>query len=181
MDKKALRTSISSKKALLSKEQISMVGQELCAELVKTEAYQKAAAVFLYVSFNQEIDTSFIMDYALKDGKIVAVPKVYGKEMRFHVITGLTDLEPGYMSIPEPKDTLPEIVLQQNDLLLMPGLAFDCKGNRCGYGGGFYDRYLSEHPCSNKIAMGYSFQLVDVIAAQDHDIPVDSLLISKQV
>jgi len=181
MDKKELRKQISAKKALLSAEQISQVGCELCQELTKTDAYQKAKAVFVYLPFNQEIDTTYVMTRALADGKMVAAPKVYGDEMRFHIITGSSDLEPGYMRIPEPKETLPEIILQENDLLLMPGLAFDSKGNRCGYGGGFYDRYLSAHPCSNKVAFGYSFQLVNTIDAQAHDIPVDSLLLSKIV
>ena len=98
----------------------------------------------------------------------------------------IDDLEPGVLGIPEPKDSLleagPHRIASENSMLvLMPGLAFDDKLNRVGYGGGYYDRYLASHPDTEfiKVALCYEFQVLDEVPHTDLDMPVDILITDK--
>lgn len=116
-----------------------------------------------------------MLERAQKDGKRVAVPKVIGDTMIFIWLDDLSRVELGYCSIPEPIDNGPEAI-DETALVMMPGLAFDPTGRRCGYGGGFYDRYLEQHPHHPTIAMCYGFQMFDHLDTDPHDIPVNYVL-----
>ena len=86
-----------------------------------------------------------ILEQALRDGKQVAVPKVYGDTMHFLLLEDLTQVAKGYAGIPEPIADGP-VAQDPAALVLMPGLAFDPQGHRIGYGGGFYDKFLAQEP-----------------------------------
>ncbi|MEI3090074.1 MAG: 5-formyltetrahydrofolate cyclo-ligase [Oscillospiraceae bacterium] len=101
-------------------------------------------SIYGYMSYNQEVRTMPILRQAQADGKRVAVPKVYGDEMKFLWLDDLNRTVSGAYSIPEPVGDEPEAA-DETALILMPGLAFDPAGHRCGYGGGFYDKYLAAH------------------------------------
>lgn len=111
---------------------------------------------------------------AQADGKRVAVPKVYGKSMKFLWLDDLSRISEGYCSIPEPIDDGPEAD-DGEALVLVPGLAFDAQGHRLGYGGGFYDRFLSIEPHPT-VALCYDFQLLPLLKTESYDIPVDAVL-----
>lgn len=111
----------------------------------------------------------------MADGKRVAVPKVYGDEMRFIYMTDLSLTEKSDMGIPEPVADGP-IGDDPTALVLMPGLAFTEKGDRMGYGGGYYDKFLAGEPNHPTVALCYEFQMVEELPTQDHDIPVDLVL-----
>lgn len=81
----------------------------------------------------------------------------------------------GAYNIPEPIADGPEAD-DETALVLMPGLAFDPEGHRCGYGGGFYDKFLAAHPNHPTIALCYGFQMFDHLDVDAHDIPVDAVL-----
>jgi len=112
---------------------------------------------------------------ALEDGKRVAVPKVYGEEMRFIYITDMAQTAPGYAGIPEPIADGP-VADDPEALVLMPGLAFDPEGHRIGYGGGFYDRFLAAEPNHPTLALCYDFQMLPRLDTEEFDIPVDCVL-----
>ena len=116
-----------------------------------------------------------MMEQALRDGKRVAVPKVYGDTMKFIYMDDLSQVEEGYYNIPEPIADGP-VAEDPTALVLMPGLAFDEKGNRMGYGGGFYDKFLAQEPDHPTVALCYAFQMVDHIPTEEYDIPVDCVL-----
>ena len=116
-----------------------------------------------------------MLQKALEDGKKVAVPKVYGDEMRFLYLNDLSRVEIGYCGIPEPIDDAP-VADDPTALVLMPGLAFDEAGHRIGYGGGFYDKFLASEPGHPTLALCYAFQMVDQIPTEEYDIPVDVVL-----
>lgn len=175
MDKQTLRAKIRAKKRQMTEEQIETASQALAQQLFAHPAYQEAAAVFGYLSYNQEVRTMPILEQAQRDGKRVAVPKIIGDRMVFLWLDDLSRVELGYCGIPEPVDNEPEAV-QENALVLMPGLAFDPTGRRCGYGGGFYDRWLQEHPGHPTLALCYGFQMFDRLDTDEHDIPVDHVL-----
>lgn len=116
-----------------------------------------------------------MLEQALLDGKKVAVPKVVGEEMKFIYLSDLSRVAPGYAGIPEPVDDGP-VADDPKALVLMPGLAFDSKGHRIGYGGGFYDRFLAAEPDHPTLALCYDFQMLPVLETEAFDVPVDVVL-----
>ena len=180
MDKKALRAEIREKKRAMTEQQIAMTSEALAQQLYAHPAYQNAKSIFGYLSYNQEVRTVPMLEQAQKDGKRVAVPKVIDDTMIFIWLDDLSRVELGYCNIPEPIDNGPEAI-DETALVLMPGLAFDPTGRRCGYGGGFYDRYLEAHPHHPLLAMCYGFQMYDHLDTDPHDIPVNYVLSQEVV
>jgi len=175
MDKKALRAQIRAAKRAMTEQQIEETSKALACQLFDHPAWQQTKNLFAYISYNQEVRTMPILEQAWKEGKRVAVPKVLGETMIFLWLDDPSQLDTGYSGIPEPIHNGPEAV-DESALMLMPGLAFDPTGKRCGYGGGFYDRYLQLHPGHPTLALCYGFQMFDRLETDPHDIPVDYVL-----
>ncbi len=175
MDKKTLRKTIAAQKRAMSAEQIEQASERLAEKLYETEFYQNAQSIYGYLSYTQEVLTGHILRRALIDGKRVAVPKVFGDEIRFIWMEDLTLVKKGYFDIPEPIAYEP-VADDDMALVLMPGLAIAHEGHRFGYGGGFYDRYLTMHPDHKLVALCYDFQLFDHLDTEEHDIPVDLVI-----
>ena len=180
MDKVQIREMISEKKRNMAGEEICRLSEELTETFCSLEEFRSADCLFAYCSFNQEVRTGTIIKTALEAGKRVAVPKVLGDRLEFRYIRSEQDLELSPLGIPEPKDGL-EIADGREEIILMltPGLAFDRRGARIGYGKGLYDRYLSEHAGEQitMIALCYDFQLLDYIETEPFDKTVDRVLI----
>lgn len=172
MDKRALRTYVKECKRNMTEAEIMEKSACLCEKFLSSAFYRRAEVIYGYLPYNQEVRTLPILRRALKDGKKVAVPKVYGDIMRFIYLPDLSRVEKGYAGIPEPIDDGP-VARDPNALVLMPGLAFDRQGRRIGYGGGFYDRFLAEEPNHPTVALCYDFQIFSEIETDDYDIPVD--------
>lgn len=175
MDKKALRREIAEKKKAMTQQEIQEKSRALAEKFYETRQYQAAKTVYGYLPYNQEVRTTAILAQALKDGKKVAVPKVYGDTMRFIYLEDLQAVAPGYASIPEPVVDGP-IAEDETALVLMPGLAFDKEGHRMGYGGGFYDKFLAQEQNHPTVALCYDFQILENIPTEQYDIPVDCVL-----
>ena len=175
MDKKELRRAIRDLKRAMTEEEIVSRSQKLGQLFAASEAYQNAKTIYGYLPYNQEVRTVAMLEKALADGKKVAVPKCYGEEMRFIYMEDLSKVEKGYAGIPEPIADEP-VADDPTALVLMPGLAFDPQGHRCGYGGGFYDKFLAAEPNHPPLALCYEFQMFDHLEVDSHDIPVDTVL-----
>jgi len=123
------------------------------------------------VALSKAIGKSFV------EGKKVYLPKTWLKERRltFHRVYSFSDLVPGPFGLLEPNPKNEETDLGSLDVMFVPGLAFDVKGYRLGYGGGFYDRMLRE-TSALKVGVCYSFQLVESLPVEPHDVPVDLIL-----
>ena len=180
MDKRALRRWIGEQKCAMTEAQADAASGQLAAMLFATEAYTAARSIYATLSFNREVRTRPIIEHAWADGKRVAVPKVFGREMRFIWLDDLDRLEISAFGVPEPVSDAP-VADDDTALVLVPGLAFDARGHRVGYGGGYYDRWLSAHPGHPTVALGYGFQRVENIDAEEHDVPVDLVLFSDLV
>ena len=113
----------------------------------------------------------------------IAVPKVLSDGgMDFFIINSMDELTPGYMGIPEPKScVLPCLFNETEILMLMPGLAFSRDGKRCGYGGGYYDRFLQKEPGHLRIALCYSWQLFEDFETENTDMYVDYIVTEKEI
>ena len=175
MDKHALRKSIREQKRSMTPEQIESASARLGELFLQSDPYCRAKTIYGYLPYNQEVRTVPMLEQAIRDGKRVAVPKVYGDEMRFIYIDDFTRVEKGYAGIPEPIDDAP-IANDPTALVLMPGLAFDPEGHRIGYGGGFYDRFLAAEPHHPTLALCYDFQMLPKLETEEFDIPVDWVL-----
>lgn len=175
MDKKELRKQIRALKQAMTQEQIDSASARLAELFYATEHYCNARTVYGYLPYNQEVRTVPILMQAIRDGKRVAVPKVYGDEMRFIYLDDLSLVGEGYAGIPEPVADEP-VAEDPTALVIMPGLAFDRQGHRIGYGGGFYDRFLAQEPNHPTVALCYAFQMLDALETEEFDVPVDCVL-----
>ena len=175
MDKSALRREIREKKRAMTEEEIAQKSVLLGEKLANAECYRNAKTLYGYLPYNQEVRTVPMLELALAQGKKVAVPKVFGEEMRFIYLEDLSQVEKGYAGIPEPVANGP-VADDSEALVLMPGLAFDPHGHRIGYGGGFYDKFLMSEPNHPTVALCYDFQMLENLETEDHDIPVDLVL-----
>ncbi len=147
--------------------------------------FAAAKAILLYASFRSEADTLKILTGSLSAGKRILLPKV-DKEKRILVlyeIEGPAELFPGFMGIPEPAATEGRMrSVDVADLVVIPGAAFDSRGNRLGYGAGYYDRLLSERAKKMPlVALAYEEQIVDVIPAEKHDVKVDMIVTDRRL
>lgn len=175
MDKKTLRSQIRQQKRAMTEEEICLRSEKLAEKFLASEAYRNAETIYGYLPYNQEVRTTPMLEQALRDGKRVAVPKVYGDEMKFIYLEDLSQVEKGYANIPEPIADGP-VAEDKTALVLMPGMAFDPQGHRIGYGGGFYDKFLAAEPEHPTLALCYAFQLLPALDTEEHDIPVDHVL-----
>lgn len=175
MNKQELRKQIRAQKRAMTEEMIVEKSRQLGILFARSEAYKNARSIYGYLPYNQEVRTTPMLEQAMKDGKRVAVPKCYGEEMKFIWMDDLSKVEKGYAGIPEPIADGP-VADDETALVLMPGLAFDPQGHRCGYGGGFYDKFLAAEPNHPTLALCYDFQMLDHLETEDHDIPVNYVI-----
>lgn len=132
--------------------------------------------ILAFVSYGSEVDTTAIIEEALRLGKKVYVPKVEGEDMNFYRIRGMAELVEGYKGIREPSGTSERYgylsAEAEKVMLLMPGAVFDRKRNRIGYGKGFYDRFLADKEAMQlrTIGVGFRCQLMEEIPAEEWDI-----------
>lgn len=178
MDKEQLRRQIQMQKRGMTPRQMEQTSLVLTQKLLSHPAYLEAESIFGYYPVNQEVRLLPVLAGALAEGKRVALPKVENGQMRFFRVEDLTRLSPGFGGIPEPEGC--ECAdWDETAFILTPGLAFDLQGHRCGYGGGFYDRYLTLHPHHPTLALCYGFQLVPFLPTEACDRPVDTVLFAE--
>lgn len=177
--KQAIRKQIFAARKTFTDEDIRNMSHLIAEKVFALSAFQEAERILIYADYNHEVMTCEIIKKAWAAGKEVAVPKVFGKEMRFIRLTDFKQLSPGYFNIPEPETG--EIVSWEEGLMIMPGVAFDKECQRVGYGGGFYDRYLEKHQCLTRLALGFSFQLMEEVPVEPTDIIPEILVTEKEV
>lgn len=155
----------------------------IASAVISHPFFLEATDIYSYVDYQNEAGTRKIMEEAWKLGKRVWVPKVTGRIMHFGCIDSFQKLKPGAHGIPEP-----EILVKASDpedgrcsLMIMPGVAFDTDRGRVGYGGGYYDRYLSEHTDIHTIAIAFEFQIFPKVPGEVHDIKPEVLITETRV
>ena len=180
MTKQELRQWIRSQKRSMSLDEIEKKSERIFEKLENLKIWKEMELVYSYVSYNQEVQTVKRMEHWLSKGKRIAVPKVVGEDIQFYEIESMNQLRKGYQNILEPVSE--KLVEDEAGIVLMPGLAFDRSYHRLGYGGGFYDRYLQrwERIPLTKIALCYSYQLLDVVPFEVHDYQMDIILTEKE-
>ena len=183
-DKKQIREYIKAEKAKLTEAQIIEKSRCIIENVIKLPEYKEAECIFTYVNFNEEVITTAFIDESLRRRKRVFVPKVFKEQisfMEFIEIEDLSELEAGYMGVPEPIKGLEAATKCRKGLFIMPGLAFDRHFHRVGYGGGFYDRFLSAPHEFQTVAVAYDFQLMDSVPYEAHDLKPQMIITNQEV
>ena len=185
-DSQTLRKTILARRDELSLARQSEKSEKIIAALSELPEVQKALTIFVYVNFRSEVQTVSFIRRCIRQGKRVTVPVTLVTEKKLQavqIINPDTDLEPGYCAIPEPVPELRrkmEIDPASIDVVVVPGSVFDSRGGRLGYGGGYYDRFLSlEATGATRVALAYDLQLVEKVELQPHDQLMDRLITEK--
>lgn len=190
--KRKLRKHFLKKRDAIHPEQKRLKEAAIEKRLFALKEFKKAKSILLYVSFRSEVNTINCLEDVITLGKRLILPKVDSRHrvLRLFEVKNISELSPGYMGIPEPEiRENREVNLSSIDLVIIPGTGFDTKGNRLGYGGGYYDRLLSyeskqlakikKHIMT--IALAFEEQIGEKIPAEPHDIKVDMIVTDKRV
>jgi len=185
-EKAKLRQQSLASRRSLRQEEIHQKSEIIWQNLSRLPLFKKAGVVLFYIALPDEVQTQKMMDSALKMGKRIAVPVIerHGREIKpFEIKSACLDLVPGPFGIMQPmeKDRIP-LSLEEIDLVIVPGIAFDEQGERLGFGAGFYDRFLRNLPSYTRfVALAFECQLVKKIPCQDHDVPMHYIVTEKRV
>lgn len=187
--KRELRKIIGEQLKALTPEEVREKSAEIAKRVCSLPLYRGAEIIFGYMPMKYEADITDILKQAFSDGKEVAVPRMRGERcMDFHLIDSIEGPWDNheYGGIREPRAHLPVThpteCPAREVLILVPGLAFDRRGNRLGRGKGFYDTYLSMG-CTNvtELGIGFSFQIVDSVPVSKHDKCIAGIVTEHEV
>jgi 5-formyltetrahydrofolate cyclo-ligase len=171
--KKALRERILAQRDALDAGLRREHSRAITATILALPEFAGARAIAAYCSFGSEYDTAALLEAVRATGKTLLLPRVdkaAGRIKLKRVQDPGADLVAGVWGIREPSTTCPTANAEEADFVLVPGVAFTRKGDRLGYGGGYYDRLLPMlRPDASRIAAAFSLQVVDSIPAAPHD------------
>lgn len=177
--KASIRKSILAQRKALSPALMHAHGKAAQARMLSLDIWKAAKQVLLYMPIRNEMETQALLENAWATGKEVLLPRCDATAkgiMHLMVCRQMGDLCAGSYGIPEPDPSLcaclePEDPRLRPDLAIIPAVAFDINGNRLGYGGGYYDRFLA-HDCMAKtcrIGFAHSIQIVEVLPTEAWD------------
>lgn len=183
--KHRIRTEILKQREELSKEDVELFSSRILDRLFHTLEYQRAEEIFTFVSFGNEVDTHNLIRNAFLSNKRVFTPKIIKKGiMEFYQIHAMEDLAPSKLGILEPSSQILGKLNKEkrNQLMIVPGVAFDKACNRLGYGGGYYDRYFAKNlDCQvRRIALCYELQMLQEVPVDEYDQKVDKIITQKR-
>lgn len=179
--KKEIRDLVKKYRREAASEQIRYHSELICDAFLALPEYLEAKTVFAYMDCKNEVQTKKVIEQCWRDGKRIAVPKVFGETMKYYEIFSYDDLEAGYFGISEPKFERLQEMICEDGLMILPGVAFDIDRHRVGYGGGFYDRYLETHPNMKKIAFAFEFQMFEKVPSEEFDRQPEKIITEKRI
>jgi len=148
------------------------------------DEFKEAKTILFYVSYDNEVYTHEMIKESLEVKKQVVVPKtdMNKRTILCSTLTKWDDLLAGAYNILEPRqECLNEVSPESIDLIIMPGIAFDCQGNRIGHGMGYYDRLLKKKMNAHRLGLAFEFQIVENIPTEPHDIKVEKIVTEKRI
>ncbi|MFA6917946.1 MAG: 5-formyltetrahydrofolate cyclo-ligase [Candidatus Gracilibacteria bacterium] len=158
------------------KKELKRQSHEIMRKLLVTRIFQKGKNILFYMPIQNEVDTKPLIEFTMKKNKNVLVPRVENEEsMDSYKINSLKDLIVGKFDVLEAKKSCEKFPKKDIDLIIIPGIAFDERGYRIGFGKGYYDNFLKGLR-ARKIALAYDFQIVKNIPGESHDIKMDVII-----
>jgi len=155
----------------LNSKEIARRSKSIQQFVINSREFRLAKIVGAYFALGSEVTTELIIKHAKILGKKIALPRVEEDKITFYELPSTKSLIEGRFGIMEPP---PCEKMRKIDLLIVPGIAFDKKGNRLGYGKGFYDRLLSGKRTFS-IGLAYSFQLLENLPHEKYDKRLDAI------
>lgn len=182
--KNAVRASMRGQLQALTDAERASRSASACARILKSQAFQSAVCVMLYMPLRSEVDVMAVALEAFRLGKTVCVPRVADGGMFMHAveIKSIDDesMASDALGVPAPRRGR-EVSQDLIDLVITPGVAFDLRCERLGRGGGFYDRFLAKaHRHTTAIGICFDFQLVDEIPTAADDVPVHAVVTDRR-
>lgn len=165
-----------------SSEILKILSLQICKQIEEMPFYKKAKRTAFYFAKDKEASLEYLIGKAILEGKKVFLPKTWLKDktLTFHQIFSFSDLKPGPFGLMEPPSENPELKPEKFEIIFVPGVAFDFKKGRIGYGGGFYDRIL-KNTKALKIGIAFSFQIFEKLPLEEHDQKVDMIITEKGI
>jgi len=189
--KKRLREKLLNRRDAIPPDLKSAKESAIEDRLFSLDVFKKARSILIYVSFRSEVDTRNYLNDIIQLGKKLVLPLVdtRHKVLKLYEINSPDELKPGYMGILEPGVLrYRRCSLKDIDLVIIPGTGFDPKGNRLGYGGGYYDKLLSmearelaEIDHITTVALAFEEQIGEEIPSEPHDIKVDMIVTDERL
>lgn len=182
MDKSTSRKEMLAKLKAMPEEVHREKTEKIIQRLAEDPIFVNAATIGMTISAFPEVDTSQLIDYCWSIGKKVAVPKCIPstRGMDFYILTDYSELENVYMKLLEPRiDKSRYVSPNEIDLMIVPGVVFSKSGYRIGFGGGYYDRYLSAYN-GDTVSLVFEIQMVESMPVENHDIPVQQLITENE-
>ncbi|TFD97517.1 5-formyltetrahydrofolate cyclo-ligase [Jeotgalibacillus salarius] len=180
MDKKKIRQLMLNQLHNLPEKEKKLYTNHIHQKILTSKEWIESDIIAITISRGQEIDTKALINQALEEGKKVCAPRCEPdtKKLFFHYIKSLEEAVPSFFGLLEPEPHLPLAHKSEIDLVIVPGLAFSSSGYRVGFGGGYYDRFLSDY-IGYSISMAFSFQLIEDNFAESYDIPVSKVITER--
>jgi 5-formyltetrahydrofolate cyclo-ligase len=184
--KAEIRKSTLGRRDALSKKTRAQKSKAILGRLSEFANFLEAKIVLFYLSHKSEVDTRPMIRRAFQLEKIVALPMIdqeKGEIVPYKISDLKTDTQPGYRGIPEPiPQRCKQIPVQHINLAIIPGIAFDERGGRIGYGTGFYDRFIPElDVTTRKVALSFECQIVQQIPMEPHDRYTDIIITEDRI
>lgn len=184
--KRELRKNILKERMSLTPEEVKSKSNIIAKHLFDMPEFKSSNTIMLYIGFRNEVSTEDIIHKALEAGKRVLIPitdLVNTRLIPSELINYPGDLTTGTYGILEPKaQCVRPVNSQEIDLVLVPGVAFDLTGNRLGYGGGFYDRFLPTTKTDAVfVALAFELQIKEEVYPEPHDYPVPYVITEERV
>lgn len=183
MDKSQIRKQYKSLREGLSKTQIENRSISIANRCLELPIWNKQIMhIFLSIENQKEVDTSFLRTLLQGKDKEIVIPKIIDSvRLQHFLLTDHTLFKKNSLGIPEPVSGI-EIKPSIIDVVFIPLLSFDSKGNRVGYGKGYYDRFLlnCKEECL-KIGLSFFEEEQCVFDVEDTDIPLDFCVTPRQI
>jgi len=183
-EKSDIRREILRQRDTMTRSRIAKESRAVLKRLICLGPVQRASTMMAYLSFKSEVITDGLILWGLTEGRRIAVPccDPESRKLTPCLIGGLDEVVAGHYGIREPRAHLsrplpPEVL----DAVIVPAVAFDRRGYRIGYGGGYYDRFLMQAPQAARIGIAFACQIVDRVPVADHDIPMDGIVTGEGV
>lgn len=177
--KSTIRKEILALRREMTQDEIETASAKIVSQLMALSIVDHPQVIMCYMDFRNEVQTNALIEYLLSLDKTIVLPKVNPQTnyLDLFQFEGFKDLNLSKMGILEPADNLPRILPTDIDLILVPGVAFDLKGYRMGYGAGYYDKLLPHiRPDCEVIGLAFDLQIVETLPVESHDQPMDSIL-----
>jgi 5-formyltetrahydrofolate cyclo-ligase len=182
LSKAGLRESVRARRRAIPPDERTRDAQALADRLAELPELSHVDLVLAYGANREEIDPEPALARLRASGVRVAYPRVSKDALELHEVADPAELVIGSFSIREPRPSAPRVDPCAIDVVFVPAVAFDRRGYRIGYGGGFYDRFLAGLPTGPlRIGLAFDEQILDEVPTQPHDEPVDIIVTPTKV